>query len=141
MITYRVTFATLFVCLVLGESSSRNDIVTYEEVEASKDNTTVYLIDVRQPCELTETGFIPGAINIPINKVEDTLKNFSPEDFSQKFQRSKPELDSVLVFYCTVGVRSAKAQQIALDLGYVNAKNYLGSWLDWRAKSNLVKTT
>ena len=34
-----------------------------------------------------------------------------------------------------IGKRSAKAQQNAINLGYKNTKNYLGSWNDWASKT------
>ncbi|KRT80469.1 hypothetical protein AMK59_7741 [Oryctes borbonicus] len=140
-VIFAIFFAVVAISAVLADSSQQNDVVTYEEVKALKDNTSVYLFDVRRPSELVETGFIPGAINIPIDTLEDTLKNLSSEEFSKKFNRPKPDLDTILVFYCTTGIRSAKAQKIALDLGYINAKNYLGSWRDWEAKLKAEKAT
>lgn len=48
-----------------GITSTSGGEITWEEVKELKDNTTVLLIDVRQPEELKETGIIPGSINIP----------------------------------------------------------------------------
>lgn len=40
-------------------------IATYEEVKDLPNHPTKYLIDVRDPPELAETGQIPTSINIP----------------------------------------------------------------------------
>lgn len=37
----------------------------YDQVKVLKDDPSYILIDVRQPQELKDDGFIPGAINIP----------------------------------------------------------------------------
>lgn len=44
-------------------------IVTYEEVKDLPNHPEKWLIDVREPSELTETGVIPTAINIPCKNV------------------------------------------------------------------------
>lgn len=46
-------------------SSVNGGKVTFDEVKTLKDDKKVYLIDVREPSELQETGSIPGSINIP----------------------------------------------------------------------------
>lgn len=85
--------------------------------------------DVREPSEY-ETGFIPGAINIPVKSQPDAM--FLPEDeFEDRFGFSKPEKDQELVFYCKAGVRSSAAAQLAKQYGYENISEYKGSWLDW----------
>lgn len=43
-------------------------VVTYEEVKDLPNHPEKFLIDVREPNELQETGIIPTAINIPRNK-------------------------------------------------------------------------
>lgn len=60
-------------------------IATYEEVKALPNYPEKYLIDVRDPPELAETGQIPTSLNIPsksikmyslyaiINKIEGIL--------------------------------------------------------------------
>lgn len=40
-------------------------IATYEEVKELPNHPEKYLIDVREPAELVETGQIPTSINIP----------------------------------------------------------------------------
>lgn len=39
--------------------------VAYEEVKSATQNNTIYIIDVREPSELQNTGKIPNGINIP----------------------------------------------------------------------------
>lgn len=67
-----------------------------------------YLIDVRDKADY-ETAHIPEAVNIPIDEIEYIEKAYSK--------------DSVLIFYCYSGVRSQRAVETALELGFVNVYN------------------
>jgi len=87
---------------------------------------------VREPYEYS-AGFIPTAINIPINSNPDAL--FLPADeFEDKFGFPKPETDKEVVFYCKAGVRSSAAAKLAEQGGYENIAEYRGSWLEWERK-------
>lgn len=62
------------------------------------------LVDVRGETEY-QTGRIQGAINIPLDDLEQKLPEAAdPED--------------TVIFYCQVGTRSKAAVQKALDMGY-----------------------
>lgn len=41
------------------------DIVSFEEFKTLTDDESAYIIDVREPEELKDTGVIPGSVNIP----------------------------------------------------------------------------
>uniref|UniRef100_A0A3B3V0R2 Thiosulfate sulfurtransferase/rhodanese-like domain-containing protein 1 n=1 Tax=Poecilia latipinna TaxID=48699 RepID=A0A3B3V0R2_9TELE len=106
-------------------------LVTYEELKAllakSKD---LILIDVRETDEVNK-GRIPRSTHIALGTVETAFK-MSPEDFQATYGIPKPALDAPeLVFYCRSGKRSAEAISKARELGYVTARNYTGSYLDW----------
>ncbi|GJQ81680.1 putative heat shock protein [Trypoxylus dichotomus] len=123
---------------IANMSSGDTKLVSFDEVQNLKDNKSILLIDVREPHELKETGVIPGSINIPLNELENTLKATSADKFFTQFQRKKPDLDTPLVFSCKAGIRSEKAQNIALKLGYSNVRNYKGGWLDWEKHTKKV---
>jgi rhodanese-related sulfurtransferase len=105
---------------------------------SSPSHTPVILIDVREPAELTGTGIIPSAINIPLASQPDALF-LTADEFETRFGFPKPSADSEqqqIVFYCKAGVRARTAAQLAVQAGY-NAEQlgvYGGSWLDWEAK-------
>jgi rhodanese-related sulfurtransferase len=90
------------------------------------------LIDVREPHEYAE-GFIPTALNVPIQSQPDALF-LSPEEFEDRFGFGKPGLDKEVVFYCKAGVRSRAAAQLARQVGYESVGEYPGSWMDWVKK-------
>lgn len=39
--------------------------LSYEDLIALLNGGNLHLVDVREPCEIKETGKIPGAVNIP----------------------------------------------------------------------------
>lgn len=50
--------------------------------------------------------------------LENVLKTLSEEEFKKRYGRPKPGSDFPMVFSCRLGARSAKAVQIAAQLGY-----------------------
>lgn len=112
--------------------------VDYAEVKKLINDPRKLLIDVREPKELTETGQVPSSINIPLAIVSQELAS-SEQIFKSKYAREKPQPDTELVFHCRSGVRSLKAAEAAVALGFKNVKNYEGSWLDWAEHEGLPK--
>lgn len=70
---------------------SPNPIVTYEEIKDLPNRPEKLLIDVRNPEELKENGFIAYSINIPrksIKSFERLVKNITKQKFQfQKWKR------------------------------------------------------
>ncbi|KAJ5157170.1 uncharacterized protein N7482_008270 [Penicillium canariense] len=95
----------------------------------SPSHTPVILIDVREPAELTGTGIIPNAINIPLASQPDALY-LTPDEFETRFGFPKPSADTEqqIVFYCKAGVR-ARRGAVGSSGGRLGV--YDGSWLDW----------
>ncbi|XP_030759045.1 thiosulfate sulfurtransferase/rhodanese-like domain-containing protein 3 [Sitophilus oryzae] len=116
-------------------STNKGQTVSFEEVKQNSVNKGVLIIDVREPTELIEHGVIPGSINIPLGEVEQVLRDTSDKDFHKKYGVPKPTTSSPIIFSCMKGARSEKAQNLALQLGYKESKNYLGGWNDWAEKS------
>jgi rhodanese-related sulfurtransferase len=76
------------------------------------------IIDVRKTAEIEESGAIPGALHIPIEKV--------PERVSE-LPKGKE-----LAFYCGGGGRASRAAQSAWDAGY-RAVSFFGL-RDWKKR-------
>lgn len=69
------------------------------------------LVDVRSAEEFAQKS-VDGSVNIPIDEIEAGLADYSK--------------DTVLIFYCSAGGRSANAVKTAKSMGFVNVYN-LGS--------------
>jgi rhodanese-related sulfurtransferase len=94
------------------------------------------LIDVREPHEFAG-GYIPSAINLPIQSQPDALF-LNADEFEDRFGMKKPVQGQELVFYCKAGVRSRAAAQLARRIGYEKVGEYPGSWMDWVGKGGEV---
>ncbi|HEY1830439.1 MAG TPA: rhodanese-like domain-containing protein [Acidimicrobiales bacterium] len=77
----------------------------------------VFLLDVREPDEVTEWAY-PIGINIPLGQLGDRLSEL-PDD-------------QTIVVACAVGGRSAKAATALSEAGY-NAENLTGGAIAWQA--------
>ena len=81
------------------------------------------LLDVRTKGEY-ESGYIPGAINIPLSDIDEKIISFLP-DKSQ-----------MILVYCRSGNRSREASDKLSKLGYTNILE-IGGINDW--KGEIVK--
>lgn len=104
--------------------------VTYKQLKQLLAGRTSAVIDVREPWELREYGFIPGSINVPLGQVKTALQ-LSSEEFKEKYGGEKPQLTDNVVFSCLAGMRSKQALDAAISLGYKDAQHYPGGWQDW----------
>ena len=106
---------TVLVALLMFRQSNFDDA---KELKQKVQNGAL-LVDVRSISEY-ETAHIKQAIHIPINEIMNRM-----EEFGNK-QRE-------IVVYCRSGVRSARAQKILLNHGYMHVYN-LGGMNRWPQK-------
>uniref|UniRef100_A0A4W5MKK4 Thiosulfate sulfurtransferase like domain containing 3 n=1 Tax=Hucho hucho TaxID=62062 RepID=A0A4W5MKK4_9TELE len=104
--------------------------VSYEQLKKQLATRTSVVIDVREPWELREYGNIPGSINIPLGQVNIALQ-LNPEEFKEKYGGDMPQPTDHIVFSCLAGIRSQKALDQAVSLGYKAVQHYAGGWQDW----------
>ena len=78
-----------------------------------------FLLDVREPFELTAFGAVPGVVNIPMDDVPGRL-NELPED------RSLP-----IVVVCQSGARSAEVSSFLVRKGFTSVHNLQGGTYSW----------
>ena len=89
-----------------------------------KEDANAVILDVRTEEECNE-GIIPNAINIDIYK-------------GQGFIYQLEELDKTKNYYvyCKAGGRSAQACSVMNQLGFQNAYNLLGGFMNWKGEVN-----
>ena len=79
----------------------------------------VFLLDVRQPGELEENGWIEGAVNIPLRELADNLEYL-------------PSLDTPIIAYCGSGWRCTIASAALEAMGWEDVKCMKdGSFAGW----------
>ena len=107
IISFIVCILLLTACGTKYETIDSNVAMTLIEQEA-------VVIDVRTADEYN-TGHIDGSINIPVD-------NISNVDYDK---------DTLIIVYCTSGMRSAKAAETLVDLGYTKVHNLDGGLINW----------
>jgi len=85
----------------------------------------ITIIDVREPYELEETGYIPGSVNIPAGQIDKRM-NEIPRD-------------KKVVIVCRSGRRSAEAAKLLTGKGYTNIYNLEGGILSWPYEREQIK--
>jgi rhodanese-related sulfurtransferase len=104
-------------------SPERIVIPDLEKKLASKSKPLI--VDVRKTAEIDDSGAIPGAVHLPVDKVSERLADLPR--------------DREIVFYCGGGGRASRAAQVAWDAGY-HSVSYCGL-RDWTKRGlETVKT-
>lgn len=88
--------------------------LTPQQYQQNLLNSEHFLVDVRTPEEFA-TGYIDGAVNIPLDSISSRLDEF-PTDIP-------------VIVYCRSGNRSAEASQILANAGYDVYD--MGGIIDW----------
>ncbi|WP_412498630.1 FAD-dependent oxidoreductase [Vibrio furnissii] len=85
--------------------------IHFDEIDSLTDDQL--LLDVRNPGELDNVGYLPGAINIPVDQLRQRI-NELPKD-------------KEIIIYCQVGLRGNVAYRQLVNNGY-KARNLLGGY-------------
>jgi rhodanese-related sulfurtransferase len=96
------------------ETSSRLTIEQLAELRGLE--PALQLVDVRSPGE-TAAGTLPGAVEIPLAVVIDSLAGLDPA--------------APVVVYCGSGYRSLVAASVLLDAGFADVSDLLGGYGAW----------
>lgn len=99
------------------QKSEITDIDWAKALEMQKNGGA--LIDVRTPGEFAE-GSVPGAVNIPLQEIQQRLAEFPK--------------DKDLLIFCRSGKRSMAASNFLIQNGYDRVFNVVGGILAYSAK-------
>ena len=105
---------SLIVCILLLTACGTGYKTITENEAMELINNNAVIIDVRSGEEFA-TGYIEGAINIPVDSISSI--NY--------------EKDTIIILYCVSGTRSANAAKILVDLGYTNVYSLDGGLINW----------
>ena len=90
---------------------------TSEEAKQMMDEGNATVVDVRTAEEYA-AGHIPGSILIPVESIGDT----KPVEL--------PDTEAVLLVHCRTGIRSKRASDQLVELGYKHVYDF-GGIVDW----------
>jgi rhodanese-related sulfurtransferase len=97
--------------IVNGDSTA----IHYDEIDNLSDDQV--LLDVRNPGELTNVGYIEGAINIPVDQLRQRMDELPK--------------DKEIVIYCQVGLRGNVAYRQLVNSGF-KARNLIGGYRTYK---------
>jgi len=114
----RLLFGLLAAFVLFAQDAPKK--LTADEMKAVISKTdNIYLLDVREPKELAETGTLKGAVNVPISDLEKRIAEV-------------PKDRKILVF-CAHGVRAGKGADLLIKNGYSNVIG-VGGLAEWKEK-------
>lgn len=97
--------------LIKGDAKA----IHFDEIDNLTDEQV--LLDVRNPMELQNMGYLPGAINIPVDQLRQRM-NELPKD-------------KEIVIYCQVGLRGNAAYRQLVNNGF-EARNLIGGYRTYK---------
>lgn len=115
----------------LRSSSPSVPRIAARDAIAQAEAGTLTLLDVRDISELQATGKAAGALHVPLMLLASKADPRHPEHLAVL------TLEQPVAIYCASGMRSQKAAEMMLALGYAKVYN-LGSLGDWRAAGGKV---
>ena len=91
-------------------------VIHWHEIDLLDKKSTL-IIDVRTEAEYG-VGHLPGAVNIPVEKIRERL----------------PELpkDKEIILYCRLGFKGYLAYRILVQNGFSRVRNLSGGWLTYK---------
>ena len=119
---------------------------TVSEVLSATEDGSIVILDTRDPAEYEGAtpygaergGHIPTALPFWWKEVFDASGRLRPrEELRAVFNGMGIDDDTVVIAYCTGGVRSGFFYAVMRWLGYRNPQNYDGSWWEWASEAGL----
>lgn len=89
--------------------------IHFDEIDQLNDNQL--LLDVRNPNELQNVGYLQGAINIPVDQLRQRMDELPK--------------DKEIIIYCQVGLRGNVAYRQLVNNGY-KARNLIGGYRTYK---------
>ncbi len=104
------------------------------ETARRKMDAGALVVDLREPAEVSESGKVKGAVNVPRGMLEFRADAETPYH-NAEFSKDRP----VLV-YCASGGRAALAGKTLQDMGYSEVYN-MGGFKEWADAGGEVERT
>jgi rhodanese-related sulfurtransferase len=119
---------------LVSAAKERVENLDAEQVSRERDAGTL-LVDLREPQERTDTGWIPGSLHAPRGMLEFYA------DPSTPYHREELTPNRRIVLYCASGGRSALAAATLGELGYTDVAHLDGGLKAWAEAGRPVETT
>jgi rhodanese-related sulfurtransferase len=117
---------------LLQEANDKVPMLTFDEASQVISKEKYLIIDVREESEVTASGLIKGAINIPKSLFDNNFSKDLIENHIDDIEQTK------VLLYCAVGVRSALVGLTLINNGYKNILN-IGGYLEWVSSNGPIE--
>lgn len=111
---------------MVADAKQRIENLTVEEAARELDGGDALLVDVREPGERAENGYIPEAVEAPRGMLEFWA------DPASAYHRDEFEPGRRIILHCASGGRSALAAATLQDLGYERVAHMDGGLKAWK---------
>ena len=118
---------------MVAEAKKRVENLTVEETAQELEQGDALLVDIREPAERDQSGYIPGAVEAPRGMLEFWADPTNP------YHRDEFKPDRRIILHCASGGRSALAAATLQELGYERAAHMDGGFKAWREAGKPVQ--
>ena len=112
---------------LVNEAMAQVTTYSVEQVRARLADSSVQIVDIRDPRELEREGTVPGALLAPRGMLEFWVDPESPY-FKPVFADESKEF----ILFCGAGWRSALATKTLQDMGMTNVAHIDGGYTAWK---------
>ena len=118
---------------MVAAAKQRVENLSVEETARELERGDALLVDIREPGERAQNGFIPGAVEAPRGMLEFWADPSSP------YHREEFDPSRRIILHCASGGRSALAAAMLQDLGYERVAHLDGGLNAWSAEGRAVE--
>ncbi len=111
---------------MVAAAKARIENLSPEETRREMTEADAVLVDIREPGERAQNGYIAGAVEAPRGMLEFWADPTSP------YHRDEFDPEKRIVLHCASGGRSALAAATLQDLGYTRVAHMDGGVNAWR---------
>lgn len=110
---------------ISADKCSQLSVVEFEEYVENHQAEDYLLVDVRKPNEYLQ-GFIPNAINMPLDNLRDSISTIDDKE-------------QAIILYCQRGLRGYLARLIFKHKGFKNVISVAGGFKVWEMHGNVAE--
>ena len=117
----------------VAEAKKQVQNLTVDEAAQELEQGDAVLVDVREPSERAQSGYIAGAVEAPRGMLEFWADPTNP------YHREEFDPGRRIILHCASGGRSALAAAALQDLGYDNVAHMDGGFKAWKEAGRPVE--
>jgi len=118
---------------MVAEAKKQVQNLTVDEAAQELEQGDAVLVDVREPSERAQSGYIAGAVEAPRGMLEFWADPTNP------YHREEFDPGRRIILHCASGGRSALAAAALQDLGYDNVAHMDGGFKAWKEAGRPVE--